>query len=298
MTKKGVIRCVLAILLVIYISVAVTAANNNQRRQQCRGFDIRVEAADSAPSFVTADEVRRLLGEWHMADTKRPTSSINLQRIEDRLNSVVNIERATVERMPDNIIRIVVEPMVPVARVFDPSGRSYYINRQGKRLTANARYRLDVPVITGTFDSKHSPAALVPLIDYISSDEKWNAIVGQIMVEPGTRDVILVPMIRGHVINLGDTADIPGKLARVMTMYRKVMPLKGWEYYDTLSVKWGGQVVASRRVKSSPEPAIRFDQEGDVEEENIDAMLTTNTAVDTVSADVPNSPRPKDLSNQ
>ena len=69
-----------------------------------------------------------------------------------------------------------------------------------------------------------------------------------------------------------------------MTMYRKVLPLKGWEYYDTISVKWAGQVVASRRIKSIPEPAVRFDQEGDVEEENVDAMLTTGQgAADTAA---------------
>lgn len=33
-------------------------------------------------------------------------------------------------------------------------------------------------------------------------------------------------------------------------MYRKVMPYKGWEAYDTISLKFEGQVVATRRDKS------------------------------------------------
>ena len=95
-----------------------------------------------------------------------------------------------------------------------------------------------------------------PIVERISRDPQWEAITSQLMVNPGNGDIILVPLIRGHVVNLGDTADIDDKLARVMTMYRKVLPLKGWEYYDTISVKWAGQVVASRRVKSIPEPAV------------------------------------------
>lgn len=278
MTKKGVIRCLLALLLAVYIGVAVVMANHAVARQQCRGFDIRITRTEGSRDFVTAAEIRRLLKEWKLDDTGRPASAIDLQKIEDKLNAVVNIESAMVEKMPDNHIRLTITPMIPVARVFDFSGKSYYINRDGKRLTANARYKLDVPVISGSFDSIQSPVELIPLVEYLHNDSAWNAITSQIMVDPATRDIILVPLIRGHVVNLGDTTAIPDKLSRVMTMYRKVMPVKGWEFYDTISVKWAGQVVATRRVKSIPEPAIRFDQEGDVEEHDINSMLVATSA--------------------
>ncbi len=263
----------MALLLVAYIGVAVVMANQQSARDKCRGYDIRILQDDGSRDFVTQAEVRRLLKEWSLDDTDRPASSIDLQKIEDHLSGVVNIESAMVQRMPDNTIRLTVMPMIPVARVFDFKGNSYYINRDGKRLTANARYHIDVPVISGNFDSIHSPASLIPLVERLHSDPQWNAITSQVMVDPHTRDVILVPLIRGHVVNLGDTSGIPDKLTRVMTMYRKVMPVKGWEYYDTISVKWAGQVVATRRAKSIPEPAIRFDQEGDIEEEDINSML-------------------------
>lgn len=283
MTKKGVIRCLMAILLAAYIGVAVMMANQQSARDKCRGFDIRILQNDGSRDFVTQAEVRRLLKEWALDQTDRPASAVDLQKIEDRLSGVVNIEDAMVERMPDNTIRLTVTPMIPVARVFDFKGNSYYINRDGKRLTANARYHLDVPVISGNFDEAHSPAELIPLVEFLHSDSDWNAITSQVMVDPHTRDIILVPLIRGHVVNLGDTAGIPDKLTRVMAMYRKVMPIKGWEFYDTISVKWAGQVVASRRVKSIPEPAVKFDQEGDIEEEDINSMLvatdTDTTAV-------------------
>ena len=206
-----------------------------------------------------------------------------IHTIESKLNAIDNIEHAVVERTATNKIRISVTPMIPVARIFDSMGHSYYINREGKRLTANARFRLDVPVITGHFDADHHPRMLLPLLSRIGNDSAWNALVAQIMVEPRHHDVILIPMIRGHVINLGDTSDIDNKLSRVMTMYRRVLPLKGWTFYDTLNVKWRGQVVATRRVKSIPEPLIRFDQEGDeTDDEDVNSMLTS-VSTDTVA---------------
>lgn len=278
MTKKSVIRCILAILLMVYIGVMAVVANQALDSSKCKGFEICILQPEGSRNFVTKAEVLRLLKEWKLDNTDCASSAINLQKIEDRLNKVDNIEKALVQMTPDRKIKLTITPMIPVARVFDSKGHSYYINRNGKRLTANARYRLDVPIITGDFnDTILTPADLIPLVEKIHADKDWSSITSQLMVEPRHHDIILVPLIRGHVVNLGDTANISDKLARVMTMYRKVMPKKGWEYYDTISVKWGGQIVASRRTKSIPEPAIRFDQEGDVEEESIDAMLVADT---------------------
>lgn len=276
----------MALLLVAYIGVAVVMANQQSARDKCRGFDIRILQDDGSRDFVTQAEVRRLLKEWSLDDTDRPASSINLQKIEDRLSGVVNIESAMVERMPDNTIRLTLMPMIPMARVFDFKGNSYYINRDGKRLTANSRYRLDVPVIAGDFDSLHPATDILPLINRLEGDKDWSAIISHYRVDPRNRDIILVPMIRGHVINLGDTTALESKLARVMAMYHKVLPLKGWEYYDTLSVKWGGQCVATRRDKVIPQSMILFDQEGEAEADDIDAMLVA-TDTDTVASSTP-----------
>ena len=106
MTKKGVIRCLMALLLVAYIGVAVVMANQQSARDKCRGFDIRILQNDGSRDFVTQTEVRRLLKEWSLDDTDKPASAINLQKIEDKLAGVVNIEDAMVERMPDNTIRL------------------------------------------------------------------------------------------------------------------------------------------------------------------------------------------------
>jgi len=293
MTKTGVIRCLLSVVLIVYLAMALLISNDMAARDMCRGFRIDVRQEGASRNFVTPSEVQRLLKEWKLDNTDMPASQVPVHTIERKLNSIDNIEHAVVERTADNHIHITVAPMVPVARVFDSFGHSYYINRDGKRLTANARFRLDVPVVTGYFDSAHNPTMLLPLLHRIASDSAWNALVAQIMVEPHHHDVILVPMIRGHVINLGDTADIDNKLQRVMTMYRRVLPLKGWTYYDTLNVKWRGQVVATRRVKSIPEPLIRFDQEGDeTDDEDVNSMLTS-LSTDTVALPHKNGPDTK-----
>ncbi len=286
MEKTSVIRCLLAVALTVYLVMALVLCSDMAASARCAGFDIAVNDAPGQPGFVTESEIQRLLKEWKLDNAAGPAAKVNTRAIEERLNAVPNIESATVQRMPDNKIRVRVTPMVPVARIFNSKGASYYINRDGKRLTANSRYRIDVPIIAGDFDKNHPATAILPLVERLENDPDWKAIVSHYRVDPSSRDIILVPMIRGHVINLGDTSALDSKLARVMTMYRKVLPLKGWEYYDTLSVKWGGQCVATRRDKVIPQSMILFDQEGEAETDNIDAMLVS-TASDTVHSTTP-----------
>lgn len=271
------IRCVLSLLLLGYLVFGLLKASEMEASARCAGFDVRVEPTAAARNFVTASQVRSLMADWKLDNDKMAASRVPLQRIEDRLNAVDNIEEATVWRLPDNRVRVSVKPMVPVARVFDGS-HSYYINRAGKRLTANSRYRLDVPVVCGHFDAAHPATSVIPVVDWLQADSGRVALVQQILVDPRNRDIILVPTIRGHVINMGDADHLDSKMERVLAMYQKVLPLKGWNYYDTISVKWGGQVVATRRVKAAPEPLIAFDQEGDADTD-INSMLT-----DTVTA--------------
>lgn len=283
MSKTAVIRCVLSLILIGYVAWALVWANRMAAGEMCAGIDVHVLHSPASRNFVTPAEVKSLLSEWKLDSTGIPLHTIDTRHIEESLEGIDNIEHVNMERLADRRLRLTVTPMQPVARIFDQRGQSYYINRQGKRLTANARFRLDVPIVTGTFDSVRTPVSLLPLINRIARDSAWNAIVSHVAVEPGSRDVILVPMIRGHVINLGDPDDIDDKLKRVMLMYHKVMPVKGWDYYDTISVKWRGQVVATRRQKSIPEPLIRFDQADDeIYEEDVNSMLTS-TASDTAS---------------
>ena len=276
MTKISVIRCVLALLLAGYAVFALVWANSSAARATCDAIDVQVIESPASRNFVTAEEVRRLLKEWGLDRTGVPMQSVDTRRMEENLEANSNIEHALAERLANGHVRLTVEPMQPVARIFDSRGRSYYINRQGKKLTANARYRLDVPVITGDVRSGRSAVSLLPLVERIARDSAWNAIVSHVAVEKRTGDVLLVPIIRGHVINIGDPDNLDDKLDRVMLMYHKGMPVKGWTYYDTISVKWAGQVVATRRQKSIPEPLIRFDQAGDeIEVEDVNSMLVS-----------------------
>lgn len=277
LSRANIICCILSILLVGYLVVALITSSSMSATATAPSHapvKIIVEGEDST-SFVTRHEVATIVKDYFTAGTIKP-SAIRTYDIEQTLNGIDNIENARCTRRSNDRLWIEVTPMRPVARIFDDSG-SYYINREGKRLTASLKYRCDVPVISGRLEGRHTAARLMPLLDYIAADESRTQLVTALNLE-ADGDVILIPPFRGHVINFGapDT-DIPNKFDRLVTMYRDILPVKGWDYYDTLSVKFRGQVVASRRKPRQRDPLLILDPDGDASDnEDISTMTVEN----------------------
>ncbi len=262
-------RAIASIVLMAYLIVALAFTTQLSSERLCSGMLIHVNDSTRL-RFVTARELAHELGDLPSRARGMKLSDIPLDSIERVLRGIDKIEHATVVALTDNYVLVTVDPMQPVARVFD-GPHSYYINKDGKRISATARYHVDVPVIQGHFnDSTFPPRAVLPLVEYITHDSLWNSLVSMIKVD-SPHDVLLFPVIRGQVINLGAPTDFDSKFSRLRRMYTEVLPIKGWNYYDTISVKWGGQIVATRRQKTLPQPFVRTD--ADEEADDIDSML-------------------------
>ncbi|MDE5981517.1 MAG: hypothetical protein K2G92_00200 [Duncaniella sp.] len=260
MTKT--LRIISTLLLIAYLAVATAMAVRDSGTDRCRGIEITVGGEAKTP-FVTAAELARELDSLPAHAAGMPLDEINPQSLRKRLMEVDKIEDVSVVTYTDGTIHISATPIIPVARVFDGNS-SYYVNRAGKRVEATARYHSDVPVIAGHFnpaDSLFTPLSLLPLINYINNDSVWRSFITMIKVD-SPRDIILVPTIREHVVNIGSTARLDDKFSRLRRFYKEVLPVKGWEMYDTVSVKWNGQVVATRRKKNvAPAAMTVYDDE-------------------------------------
>lgn len=255
------ISVIFSLVLVAYLAVALTMTSRTPSDTMCRGIRITVDDPSPHP-FVTVAELERELDSLPSRARSMKIDDINPAVLRDRLLSIDKIEDVEVVTLTDGTIDIRVTPIMPVARVFD-GDNSYYINRRGKRVTANARYHKDVPVIAGRFnpaDTVFTPLSVLPVIDYIAADSLWSRFFTMVEVKSPS-DILLVPVVREHVVDIGDCSDLDSKFSRLRRFYTEVLHHKGWETYDTVSLKWRGQVVATRRKKLAPVHLVITDEE-------------------------------------
>lgn len=271
MTKRSVIHCILSVLLLGYLIFGLCYSSYMAKAEPYQALDIKVSDTETSP-FLTPDIVDSSIGHLRDSIKRIPAENINTRRIELAVLGMDNVENANCVVLNNRHVLLDVEPLIPVARVYDSGAEqpTYYINRAGKRMLPDPRYRVDVPLVVGNFANRSAAAAL-PVIDYVNSDASLLSLVSAYEVK-ANGDIVLVPMMRGHVINFGDTADIANKFDRLRVFYRKAMPVKGWEYYDTISVKWRGQVVAKRHGPDAPPAPIPVEDFSD--EVDLNTMLT------------------------
>lgn len=265
MTAKGqkILKWSILTALLAYSAVIAVWAHREARLHECTGIEIHVEGSLAMDSVIRHGVTEELY-KYPKKITGVPVHQINTTEIERYLSKYNNFESVNciISTRGKLIIKIV--PLIPVMRVFY-GDNSYYINKDGKHVVSNAEFYNDVPIVTGGFNRNFTPKSVLPLVNYIRKDAMLNELVSMVDAKDA-KNLILVPRIRGHVINFGDTTRLDEKKRSLLMFYRQVMPYKGWEEYDTISVKFRGQVVASRRDKTRLNHTEQYIEEEDLEE--------------------------------
>ncbi|MCH5230194.1 MAG: hypothetical protein J1F43_00175 [Muribaculaceae bacterium] len=259
---KKILGWVILVLLAGYVAFAAIWAYAEAAKNVCHGIDIDIVEGSTTDS-VSRRGVMHEIKQYPEKLVGAQIPTINTRKLENYLKSFPQFEDVICSFTTDGRLKVKVTPMVPELRVFEDSA-SYYINKDGKRMASKASFFVDVPVVSGRFDKDFQPKDVLPVTRFIASDPLLRQLVGMVRAEDA-ENILLVPRIHGHVINFGDTTRLDEKKEALMAMYRKVLPYKGWEEYDTISVKYKGQVVATRRNKGQ-----RFNNNVEFEETDME----------------------------
>ena len=249
--------------------------------------------ADST-QFVTEQAILAELNSLGIKPVGKAMSDIDATAIEQALRRSEYLEQAQCVKGTEGRVIITVSQLVPVMRVFDGEN-SYYVNRDGKRMTAVANYHADVPVVRGHFTKAFPATRLLPLVNYVEQDSALHALVTMYQVRD-SNNIFIVPAISGHVVNMGNVTGFESKFKKLHKFYTQVMPAKGWLYYDTISVKWKHQVVGTRRAKAV-KTVIEYNDDDDEPMADAETMGIDN-ATPTLATDGKNATPKTDNSKQ
>lgn len=260
---KQVLKWTILCGLMAYVITMFVWSRAEARRHVCSGIDVSV-AGKGNVSSISEQSVKDVLKDYPIPIVGKPLHSINTFEIGNYLRKFNNFETVDCLITSKGHLKIRVVPMIPAIRVFDGQ-KSYYVNKDGKTMEAVPSFHVDVPVVTGNFNQKLKPEYVLPVVRYMQNDSLLSNVVSMIKVVDKD-NILLVPRIKGHIINIGDTTRLKEKRNAILTAYRSVLPYKGWESYDTISVKFQGQIVATRKDKKPLFPIMAVEEEEDGEE--------------------------------
>ena len=267
---KLILKWLILLALLSYIAIASMWAIDYAEQQTLDDIVINIDK-NSPTKFVTKEGVVQKLGKTADIIKHTPIAELNIEKLERQLSQDNSFENVECYITSDNKLQIDIVPMIPEIRVFSPDGKSYYINKDGKRIDTGNEFFMDVPVVTGNFDQKFPAKNILPVTRHIAADDYLKNLITMIEVKSAT-NILLYPCIKGQVINIGDTTELTKKFDNLTLFYRKVMNHKGWETYDTISVKFRNQIVATRRDKSKKIHSIEVDDSVNIDEQSLQGI--------------------------
>lgn len=268
---KKVLKWGILIALLGYVVAITIWSSAEASRHVCTGIEIEIRGESNHADSLAESSLERELRSYPQKIVGEHVNAINTLAIEKYLGRFSSLEQVNCILTTDNKLKVIATPMIPELRVFPDNGASYYLNKDGKRVKANAKFFVDVPIVQGDFNSYRHPRELLALVRFVESDPDLRLLISSYRIEKNG-DILMIPRLGGHILNFGDTTRMGDKRAAILTAYRSILPHRGWQTYDTISVKFAGQVVCSRRDKKGPNDYSDGLQDTDLEEATLEGL--------------------------
>jgi len=193
--------------------------------------------------LITNGGERRIVGESF--------DDLNLKAIETELLNTKFIQDAEVFKDLEGNLMISINQSRPIARMISSKMSDRYISNNGKILPLSKRYTARVVLIDGTFADNptlydlyetESGKQLMDLLKFIEEDEFWKAQIAQMNIDK-KGNVKIYTQVSKQVVEFGKPVEIQEKFMKLKIFYKEILPAKGWNSYNRVSVKFKDQIV-------------------------------------------------------
>ena len=121
---------------------------------------------------------------------------------------------------------------------------SYYIDELGQSIPISDHYTARLIIVTGQIE-RNQHQDISRFVNAIICDTFWNSQLTQI--DYINNEYVLVPSVGNHKIYFGLLENIDEKLDNLYQLYRQILPIKGWQTYSKINLKFKDQIICTKR---------------------------------------------------
>lgn len=218
----------------------------------CSGIEITMEGSNE---YVSKEDILQHLSQQFGELKGCRLDSISLSKVERTLNEHGAILGCQVWSTTDSILHISVEARRPAARFARDNG-DFYVDKDGFIFHLNPVDSIKIPVMEGRIpvdvdenfkgpaasedDRMWINAALRTLLA-INGSDIWDTF--PIVTVDDNQDIVIRRREGGETIMFGQPEYIEDKISSIGTYYSKIKPSKPEGYYNTVNLKYYGQIV-------------------------------------------------------
>jgi cell division protein FtsQ len=228
--------CIIFLMIFLY---AFTAKRNENRKIS----KTEVVFVGNSTLFIAQKTVNNLLIE-NFADIKSiRIESLNLLKLEKRIDQHPMVEKSQVFISIDGVLKANVKQKTPIARVFDSNG-SFYIDYQGGIMPLSDLNTARVPLVLGEI-TEQNKTQIYDLCKQVFDDDflKKNIVGIQILPDGSIK---MTNRNFNFQIDFGNTINIESKLKNYKAFFQKAVLDSSLYHYKKINLRFAHQVVCTK----------------------------------------------------
>jgi cell division protein FtsQ len=254
------------LLLIGGVSVVFYFVQQSEQQTQLAEPRISIHAEDEN-AFLTEEELLDRLQLRQLFRRKMRVNQLQIHSIERSIAAMAEVKNVNVFKHIGPHWEVKLELRKPIARIFNTSGQSYYLDQDGFMMYRSRLHTARVLVFSGAIRDVYNPRVNCDFINnsnlkssqkidqiyrisnYVCNDPLMQQLIGQVYLEPDG-DFILIPMVGDQQIIFGparNTKEVSDKFERLTHFYKEALPREGWNKYKEISVKYDGQIVCRKK---------------------------------------------------
>lgn len=260
------LRIILFWLLVsAYALLSLSFSSIKLSQVKCNEIVVNVKD-NTKHLFVESKDIIELFGKRNIKLLEENLDDLDLNELEQLVIEIPTIKNAQVYKTIEGKLVIEIEQRNPIIRIINYDNESYYIDEQGAVMPLSNNYTAHVLVANGHINEPYSKvftpdvtsltdedelgrkyiiSELFVLAGFIHKNPFWKAQIEQIYVNENG-DFELIPRIGMQTIIFGNTDNYYKKFRKLELLYKNGFPLKGWNRYNTINLKYNNQVVCTK----------------------------------------------------
>ena len=193
--------------------------------------------------FIKKETVNKLLIENKTNASGIEKDKLDLNKLEDILDSNEMIEKSDVFVSVDGVLKAVVKQKTPIVRVFDGNS-SFYIGYEGSKMPLSNNFTARVPLVTGRINEQNKKK-LTDLFRVIYDDDflRKNIISIEIMSNGSLK---MLSRDFNYQIDFGNASNVERKFENYKAFFQKAVLDSSLYNYKKIDLRFTQQVVCTK----------------------------------------------------
>lgn len=223
--------------------------------------------ANAENAFLTNAELYDKLKRARLVYDGQRQDQLETEAIEAFISTISQVKNVQVFQFLDGTWKIDVEMRIPIARVFNKFGETFYLDEDGNTMDITTSHTARTLVFSGEIADRKTSVSVPEIINndslisirklddiyrissYVCNDPLFHSLIGQVHLNK-SGDFVLIPLVGDQKIIFGSAysdSDVEEKFEKLRIFYKEAMPYEGWETYREISLKFDGQIVCKKK---------------------------------------------------